>query len=95
VVAVAGASEAMRHAETDEVPAILLLEDPIDGMTGDALRLALGARWGRMPPTLLIASAPSAADVERAATAGVRYLARPLAPARLRAIMSRMLLASG
>jgi histidine kinase len=95
VAAAASASEAMRHAETDAVPAILLLEDPIDGMTGEALRLALGARWGGMPPTLLIAEAPSAADVERAAAVGVRYLTRPLAPARLRAVMSRMLMVSG
>jgi histidine kinase len=95
VVAVAGASEAMRHAETDEVPAIVLLEDPIDGMTGENLRRALGARWGRMPPTLLIAAAPSADEVARAASAGVRYLSRPLAPARLRAVMSRLLMAAG
>nr|WP_036142535.1 PAS-domain containing protein [Luteibacter sp. 9135] len=95
VAAAASASEAMRHAETDAVPAILLLEDPIDGMTGEALRLALGARWGGMPPTLLIAEAPSTADVERAAAVGVRYLTRPLAPARLRAVMSRMLMVSG
>lgn len=95
VVAVAGASAAMRHAETDEAPAIVLLEDPIDGMATEELRAALGARWGHAPPTLLIAEAPSAADVERAAAAGLRYLTKPLAPARLRAVMSRLLMLAG
>jgi histidine kinase len=95
VVAVSGASAAMRHAETDEAPAIVLLEDPIDGMATEELRAALGARWGQTPPTVLIAEAPSAADVERAAAAGLRYLTKPLAPARLRAVMSRLLLLAG
>lgn len=95
VVAVAGASAAMRHAETDEAPAIVLLEDPIDGMATEELRVALGSRWGSMPPVVLIAEAPSASDVERAAVAGLRYLTKPLAPARLRAVMSRLLMLAG
>ncbi|MDR6643390.1 histidine kinase [Luteibacter sp. 1214] len=95
VVAVPGASAAMRHAETDEAPSIVLLEDPIDGMATEELRVALGSRWGSLPPVVLIAEAPSASDVERAAAAGLRYLTKPLAPARLRAVMSRLLMLAG
>lgn len=95
VVAVSGASAAMRHAETDEAPALVLLEDPIDGMATEELRAALGARWGATSPTVLIAETPSAADVDRAAAAGLRYLTKPLAPARLRAVMSRLLMLAG
>jgi histidine kinase len=40
----------------------------------------------------LIADSPTAVDIESAAEAGLRYLAKPLAPARLRAVMSRLLM---
>jgi histidine kinase len=92
VDAVRNVAAAMRHAETDDAPAIVLLEAPIEGMTGSELRNALATRWGTAPPTLLIADSPTAADIESAADAGLRYLAKPLAPARLRAVMSRLLM---
>jgi histidine kinase len=64
-------------------------------MATEELRVALGSRWGSLPPVVLIAEAPSASDVERAAAAGLRYLTKPLAPARLRAVMSRLLMLAG
>ena len=94
VVTVGSAEAALRHAETDEAPAILLQEDPLDGASGDELREALIARWGRSPPTVLLSVAPSAAAIEHARALGLRYLVKPLAPARLRAVMSRLLMTS-
>jgi len=95
VVSASSARAALRLAETDEPPAILLQEDPLDGVVGEELRAALASRWGETPPTVLIATAPSAADIERAHAAGLRYLVKPLAPARLRAVMSRLLMLAG
>lgn len=95
VVSAGSAGVALRLAETDEAPAILLQEDPIDGVAGDELRAALVDRWEHAPPTVLIAEAPSASDIERAQAAGLRYLVKPLAPARLRAVMSRLLMVTG
>jgi len=94
VVTVGSAEAALRHAETDEAPAILLQEDPLDGASGDELRESLIARWGRSPPTVLLSVAPSAAAIEHARGLGLRYLIKPLAPARLRAVMSRLLMTS-
>lgn len=95
VVSASSARAALRLAETDEPPAILLQEDPLDGVVGEELRAALASRWGETPPTVLMAAAPSAADIERAHAAGLRYLVKPLAPARLRAVMSRLLMLAG
>ncbi len=95
VVSAGSAGAALRFAETDEAPDILLQEDPLDGVAGDELRAALMARWEHVPPTVLIGDAPSASDIERANAAGLRYLVKPLAPARLRAVMSRLLMVSG
>lgn len=95
VVSAGSASAALRFAETDEAPDVLLQEDPLDGVAGDALRMALMARGEHAPPTVLIGDAPSASDIERASATGLRYLVKPLAPARLRAVMSRLLMVSG
>ena len=92
VVAVASAEAAMRHAETDDAPDALLLEHPLPGMPGDGLRATLSARWGVTPPTVLIAVQPSEIDIRHAAEEGLRYLTKPLAPARLRAVLSRLLM---
>ncbi|QWT22319.1 PAS-domain containing protein [Bacillus sp. NP157] len=86
---------ALRHAETDDPPALLLLDDPLDGQSTEALRDALASRWGRLPPTVLMALAPGQADIERGMAAGLRYLVKPLAPARLRAVLTRLLMVAG
>ncbi|UPG90006.1 PAS-domain containing protein [Luteibacter aegosomaticola] len=86
---------ALRHAETDDAPALILMDDPMDGREGGALRAGLASRWGHLPPTVLMAAAPRQADIERAAAEGLRYLTKPLAPARLRAVMTRLLMVAG
>ncbi|KAF1008640.1 MAG: Aerobic respiration control sensor protein ArcB [Luteibacter sp.] len=92
VAAVGSAEAAMRQAEIDDAPDALLLEHPLQGASGDGLRVALSARWGVTPPTVLIAARPSQADILHAAEDGLRYLTKPLAPARLRAVLSRLLM---
>ena len=94
VVAVGGAEAALRHAETDDPPDVLILEHPLDDAPGDGLRTSLRARWGTKPPTVLIAMRPSESDIRNAADEGLRYLTKPLAPARLRAVLSRLLMVS-
>ncbi|MGF6495297.1 histidine kinase [Luteibacter sp. 621] len=83
---------ALRYAETDEAPALILMDDPLDGRDGDALRAGLASRWGQLPPTVLMAAAPRQADIERATAQGLRYLVKPLAPARVRAVLTRLLM---
>lgn len=85
---------ALRFAETDHAPALILMDDPLDGREGDALREAMASRWGALPPTVLMAASPRQADIERASAHGLRYLVKPLAPARLRAMMTRLLMAT-
>ncbi|MEX1828967.1 PAS-domain containing protein [Luteibacter sp. CQ10] len=91
VVAVGDAEAAMRHAELDDPPDVLLLEQPLR----EGLRAALNARWGVSPPTVLMAVSPSQEEVRRAGEEGLRYLTKPLAPARLRAVVTRLLMVSG
>lgn len=86
---------ALRYAETDDAPALILMDDPLDGREGDALRAAMASRWGTLPPTVLMAASPRQADIERASAQGLRYLVKPLAPARLRAVMTRLLMVAG
>jgi histidine kinase len=83
---------ALRYAETDEAPALILMDDPLDGRDGDALRAGLASRWAQLPPTVLMAAAPRQADIERATAQGLRYLVKPLAPARVRAVLTRLLM---
>jgi histidine kinase len=83
---------ALRYAETDDAPELILMDDPLDGREGDALRAAMAARWGALPPTVLMAASPRQADIERGSAQGLRYLVKPLAPARLRAVMTRLLM---
>ena len=86
---------ALRYAETDQAPALILMDDPLDGREGSALRAGMASRWGHLPPTVLMAAAPRQADIERATAQGLRYLTKPLAPARLRAVMTRLLMVPG
>lgn len=86
---------ALRYAETDEAPALILMDDPLDGREGSALRAGMASRWGHLPPTVLMAAAPRQADIERATAQGLRYLTKPLAPARLRAVMTRLFMVPG
>jgi histidine kinase len=92
VTSAGDAREAMRLADTDDAPQLVILDYQLGATLGPDLLPALRLRWGSAPPTILV-SARNDADVrQRAVADGLRYLAKPIAPARLRAILSHLLL---
>lgn len=95
VVAVAGdAGEAMRSAETDDAPDLVILDYQLGATIGPDLLPTLQMRWGCSPPTVLVSGRDDDDVRARAVTDGLRYMRKPVAPARLRAMLSQLLLAS-
>jgi len=89
----AGAAEALQQAQQAPAPDLLLLDYRLGDGNGLELLAALRACWGRAPLTILISAEPDPALRERARAAGAGFLAKPLKPAALRALIDRLLAA--
>jgi len=83
------AQEAMRAAPM--APDALMIDYHLDEGTGIDAHAMLCAQWGSHPPTVLITADRSMEARGAAAAAQVHFLAKPVKPAALRALLSRML----
>lgn len=75
-----------------EAPALILLDYQLGESTGPDLLPALRDRWRAMPPVIVITAQRDAATHARIEALGLRFLAKPVKPAALRALMSQLLL---
>jgi len=88
-----GAASALTLAG-GESPALVLLDYQLGDATGPDLLLALRERWRTDPPVIVMTAQQDAATSTRIEALGLRFLAKPVKPAALRALMSQMLLAA-
>lgn len=86
----ADAGEALRLAQDEPAPALLLLDYRLGADDGLALLAPLRERLGAVP-AILVSAEPDAELPARARAAGAAFLAKPLKPAALRALMSQLL----
>ncbi|MCK5768915.1 NahK/ErcS family hybrid sensor histidine kinase/response regulator [Algiphilus sp.] len=72
-------------------PDAVLIDYHLDDTTGDAVMERLRRYWQCAPPAALVTADHSAAAREAATQVEMRFLAKPVKPAALRALLSRML----
>lgn len=91
-----GPHEALAAAQTGGAPQMLLLDVHLgQGLYGPEVYSQLCARWGQTPPVILVTAERDAALRRTAAEKGWGFLAKPVRPSALRAVMSQMLLRRG
>src|SRR5690606_19809197 len=88
----AGALLALCHAQPP--PDLLLLDYQLGDAVGPDLLPACRQHWGSLPPVVVVSALRDGALRERLAAAGLRLLAKPVAPAALRALLTQLLLAA-
>lgn len=76
------------------VPALILLDHQLGDTTGSELWPALRGRLRGDIPVIVMTAQRDAETLARIEALGLRYLAKPLKPAALRALMSQLLLAT-
>lgn len=90
-VQVAGSAEEARDG-APEAPDVVVLDYHLDsGRTGIAAYEALVPYWGARPHALLLTADNSKAVTDEAKAAGMPILAKPVEPARLRALLNQLL----
>ncbi|MDH1902938.1 response regulator, partial [Comamonas aquatica] len=88
-----GPHEALALASPDSVPQLLLLDVHLGGdLYGPEVYAQLCERWGQTPPVILVTAERDASLRRQAAEKGWGFLAKPVRPPALRALMSQMLL---
>ena len=90
----ADAVEARALAERGDVPDLVLLDYQLGEQIGPALLPQLRQRWQCEPPVIVVTAQRDEATRAHIAEAGLHFMAKPVAPSRLRALMSRLLLAA-
>ena len=89
------AEQALALSHAGDAPDLLLLDYQLgDEHTGLDLLPRLAMQWGKQPPTIVLSAQKDAQTRTHVQEAGLRFLAKPAAPAALRAVMSQVLLAS-
>lgn len=91
VTVLASAAQA-QDAAADAVPDLLLLDYRLGEARGPEAMPALQQRWGRAVPVILVTAERDDALREQARAAGWGFLAKPVRPAALRALMTQLLL---
>ncbi|WP_206675512.1 hybrid sensor histidine kinase/response regulator [Solimonas terrae] len=86
----ADAEAALAAADPQAVPDLMLLDYRLGSGEGPDCLPALNARWGRSVPVIVISAERDAALLARAREAGWGFLAKPIRPAALRALISRL-----
>jgi histidine kinase len=86
--------EARVLAERGGVPDLVLLDYQLGDQIGPALLPELRQLWQCEPPVIVVTAQRDEATRARIAEAGLHFMAKPVAPSRLRALMSRLLLAA-
>ena len=90
----ADAIEARALAERGGAPDLILLDYQLGDQIGPALLPELRPLWQCEPPVIVVTAQRDEATRARIAEAGLHFMAKPVAPSRLRALMSRLLLAA-
>ncbi|HET8880891.1 MAG TPA: NahK/ErcS family hybrid sensor histidine kinase/response regulator [Solimonas sp.] len=90
----ADADGAIAAATPGNVPDLLLLDYRLGAVDGPDCLPALFARWRRAVPVIVISAERDAALLARARDAGWGFLAKPIRPAALRALISRLVVRS-
>jgi histidine kinase len=88
----AGPDDALMAATAGNAPDLLLLDARLGDTSGFDLHPRLCARWGRMPPTILVTATRDEALRERATELGWGILSKPVRPSALRSLMTQLLL---
>ncbi|HEX7814632.1 NahK/ErcS family hybrid sensor histidine kinase/response regulator [Dyella sp.] len=88
------ASEAEALAWRSPAPDIVLLDYQLGTSIGPDMLPALYQQWGSEPPVIVITAQRDEDTRQKIIQAGLHFMAKPVQPARLRALMSRLLLAA-
>jgi len=91
VTLAAGLDEAL--AQRGEPPELLLLDYRLGERRGPDLLPALFAHWGATPPVILVSAERDPVLQAQAAASGWGFLAKPVRPAALRALITQRLAA--
>lgn len=95
VVVVGDEAEAVRLASATEVPELLLLDYQLADRTGPECLPALFERWGRPVPVIVVSAERDPALREQVRTSGWGFLAKPIRPAALRALVTQFITREG
>ena len=88
VICAASLAEAIERWPVDEPPQVVLADYHLDdGENGMDVLQTLGYHWQQTLPAIVISADNSAELCEQVATAGYRYLSKPVQPAALRGSM--------
>ena len=88
-----GPHDALANATAQQAPQLLLLDVHLgNGMYGPEFYAQLCERWGQSPPVILVTAERDASLRRTAAERGWGFLAKPVRPPALRALMSQTLL---
>jgi len=86
----AGPAEALAAAVPGQAPDLLLLDVRLGDTDGPAVYADLCARWGAAPPVILVTAERDEALRALALANGWGFLAKPVKPAALRALMTQL-----
>ncbi len=86
----AGPAEALAVAAPGQAPDLLLLDVRLGDTDGPTVYADLCARWGAAPPVILVTAERDEALRARAQENGWDFLAKPVKPAALRALMTQL-----
>ncbi|WP_430540470.1 hybrid sensor histidine kinase/response regulator [Pseudoxanthomonas japonensis] len=86
----AGPTDALATATTDAGPDLLLLDVRLGDTDGPTLYASLCERWGSAPPVILVTAERDEALRALALENGWGFLAKPVKPAALRALMTQL-----
>ena len=88
-----GPHDALARANPDNVPQLLLLDVHLgNDLYGPDLYPQLCEKWGQTPPVILVTAERDASLRRQAGERGWGFLAKPVRPPALRALMSQTLL---
>ncbi|WP_280192043.1 hybrid sensor histidine kinase/response regulator [Delftia sp. PS-11] len=87
-----GPAEALALAAPGQAPQLVLLDVRLGPLYGPDVYAQLCQRWGQSPPVILVTAERDGTLRRQAAERGWGFLAKPVRPPALRALMSQMLL---
>lgn len=87
-----GPAEALALAAPGEAPQLVLLDVRLGQLHGPDVYAQLCQRWGQSPPVILVTAERDGMLRRQSAERGWGFLAKPVRPPALRALMSQMLL---
>lgn len=90
-----GAQQALALAGQVAAPALLLLDYQLGDSLGPDLLPALRELWRREPPVIVLSAQQDEQTRRQLDALGLHFLAKPVRPAALRALMTQLLLAAG